>query len=141
MPEVVCPECGTHTELVAIRRSSEEFCTHCDYPLFWAPSALPETTRGVNHDTTLRRLPGAGGRQRLGSVVCPDCGELNPLGDEFCIRCDAELHPAPPPPEPPPAPAPTPVPPPPEDSSINWWWLVFLVVSLAAIVVGYLYFR
>ena len=41
MADIVCPECGLVTSLTAIRRAADEFCAHCDYPLFWAPTALP----------------------------------------------------------------------------------------------------
>ena len=64
MPDIVCPECGQVSRVVAIRRAAEEFCTHCDYPLFWAPTAVAMATPGVSSETTMRRLPGAGGRQR-----------------------------------------------------------------------------
>ena len=96
MADVTCPECGTVTELPAIRRAADEFCRHCDFPLFWTPSAVPAAVGGPTADTTLRRLPGAGGRQRIGSKVCPECGELNPLGNTHCIRCTADLDPRPP---------------------------------------------
>jgi hypothetical protein len=139
MPDITCPKCQRQTELVSIRRSSEEFCRHCDYPLFWVPSEVPATSRGVNSDTTLRRLPGAGGRHRVGSKVCPDCGELNPLGETYCLRCRAELDPkpvvapvmvVPPPPPPPPEPEPEPVP-----ILTPWWWWASaaLLISLIAI--------
>lgn len=126
MAEITCPECGHQTELASIRRSSEEFCSHCDFPLFWVPSNVPATVRGGNTDATLRRLPGAGGRHRVGSKVCPACGELNPLGETHCLRCAAELDPKPvappvviaaPPPPPPPAPEPEP-----EPITTPWWW-------------------
>ena len=97
MAEITCPECGHQTELVSIRRSSEEFCTHCDFPLFWVSSNVPTTTKGANSDSTLRRLPGAGGRNRVGSKVCPECGELNPLGETHDVKnlyvVDASLLP------------------------------------------------
>lgn len=128
MPEIVCPECGTRAELPAIRRSSDEFCQHCDYPLFWVSSAVAATKPGVNSDATLRRLPGAGGRQRVGSKVCPECGELNPITETHCLRCRADLDPrepepvvvapAPPPPVVKRAPAP---PPPPPEMPLPWW--------------------
>ena len=79
MPDIVCPECGQVSRFVAIRRAAEEFCAHCDYPLFWAPTAVAMATPGVSSATTLRRLPGAGGRQRIGTRVCHECGELNAL--------------------------------------------------------------
>ena len=141
MPDIVCPECGQVAHLIAVRRSADEFCTHCDYPLFWAPSAVPMATPGSNNLATLRRLPGAGGRQRVGSKVCPECGELNPLKQTHCIRCAADLDPKPvvvaaPPPilVAPPAPPPAPRPP---------WWpyplialilLVETVLLIAALV-------
>ncbi len=137
MADVTCPECGTVTELPAIRRSADEFCRHCDYPLFWLPSAVPVTTPGGNAATALRRLPGAGGRQRIGSKDCPACGELNPLGAVDCLRCGAALDPQPeepvvvaaPEPEPVVAPAPVPV-----KHTPWWWWLVLAGVLTAAVV-------
>lgn len=123
MPDIVCPGCSRVTQLVAVRRAADEFCHHCDYPLFWAPTAVPMATPGSSNLATLRRLPGAGGRQRVGSKVCPECGELNPLAETFCIRCTADLDPKP---APPPAPEPEPVvlqvPPAPPPPKPPWWW-------------------
>jgi ribosomal protein L40E len=138
--EIVCPECGQSTELLSIRRSSEEFCAHCDYPLFWVSSAVPATSKGVNSDSTLRRLPGAGGRHRVGSKVCPECGELNPLGETHCLRCAADLDPKPPPPPPTVVAAPPPPPPPapepePEPIVTPWWWWPAAGVLAAAILI------
>ena len=45
MAEIVCPECGQVTTLTAIRRAADEFCAHCDYPLFWAPTAAAARRR------------------------------------------------------------------------------------------------
>jgi hypothetical protein len=136
MPDITCPECGHRTELLMVRRSSDEFCSHCDYPLFWAPSSIPATSPGVNSGDTLRRLPGAGGRTHIGSKICPECGELNPLGNVLCLRCDSELDPRPPEPEPVAAPPPPPPPPPepePEPEPITtprWWWVLAAVLTL-----------
>ena len=139
MPDITCPECGHRSELVSIRRSSEEFCSHCDYPLFWVSSAIPATTPGANSDSTLRRRPGVDGRQRVGSLVCPPCGELNPLGETYCLRCGAELDPKPV--EPPPivvvAPPPPPPPPEPEPEPITtpwWWWPAAAVIASAILI-------
>jgi len=138
MAEITCPECGHQTDLVSIRRSSEEFCSHCDYPLFWVASNVPTTTKGANSDSTLRRLPGAGGRNRVGSKVCPECGELNPLGETHCIRCTAELDPKPAPPlvvvltPPPPPPLPEPEPEP--IATPWWWWLAAALIATAIII-------
>ena len=122
MPDIVCPGCGQVNSLVAIRRSAEEFCPHCDFPLFWAPTAVPMATPGSSSAASLRRLPGAGGRQHLGSKICPACGELNPLIQVYCIRCSADLDPKP---APPPVPAPVvveePPPPPPPPPPAPWW--------------------
>ena len=138
MPEIVCPECGQVAQLVAIRRSAEEFCTQCDFPLFWAPSAVRATTPGSSSAASMRRLPGAGGRQRLGSKICPDCGELNPVAETFCIRCAAELDPKPM--LPPPPPATIVVPPAPAPPAPRPWWpypaaaLVILVEIVALVI-------
>ena len=142
MSEVICPECGRATELVAVRRAAEEFCGHCDFPLFWAPSNVPVTTPGANADATLRRLPGAGGRNRVGSLICPECGELAPMSATHCQRCSADLNP-PPPPEPVvvvEAPAPVAVLEPepviePEPETMPWWWWAMLTVALVAVAV------
>lgn len=138
MAEITCPECGHQTDLVSIRRSSEEFCPQCDFPLFWVSSNVPATVPGANSDATLRRLPGAGGRHRVGSKVCPECGELNPLGETHCLRCRAELDPkpvapvvaAPPPPPPPPPPEPEP-----EPITTPWWWWPAAGVIATAILI------
>ena len=130
MPDLVCPECGTVTTLPAIRRASDEFCSHCDFPLFWAPSAVPEATATASSDTTLRRLPGAGGRLIVGSRVCPTCGELNLLSAVLCVRCNGEMDPAPVV-----APPPPPLPPPAPVVKRRWWpWVVLAVVVVAGIV-------
>lgn len=123
MAEIVCPECGRTSDLVAIRRSAEEFCVHCDFPLFWAPSNLPTTTPGTSAEGSRRRLPGAGGRLKVGSLDCWSCGELNSLSDTHCHRCGSDLHPEPEVeevvvPDLPPVP-------PPEIQELPWWrWLI-----------------
>ena len=134
MAEIVCPECGLVTSLTAIRRAADEFCAHCDYPLFWAPTALPLVTGSTPSDATLRRLPGAGGRMMIGTLVCPQCGELNPMSETHCIRDGFPLHPEPEPePEPvPEAPPPPPPPPPPEPRS--WWWLWILLTAIVGVI-------
>lgn len=137
MPEISCPECGQVTMLVAVQRAAGEFCPHCDYPLFWAPSGVAVTAVGAPaSNSTLRRLPGAGGRMRIGTRVCPECGELNPMGGTHCIRCTADLDPKPPEPPPPPKPIPVAPPPPPPPPPPRPWWpwallaLAFIVVTV-----------
>jgi|SRR5829696_8827352 len=138
MPDVVCPECGLITTLDAIRRRFDEFCSHCDFPLFWAPSAVPVASESRSNDATLRRLPGAGGLQMIGTRVCPSCGEQNPIGDRICWRCKFDMEPQPvleePEPEPPPPPPPAPPPAPPPKR--NWVpWIVLGVVTVLIIIV------
>lgn len=138
MPDIVCPECGHQSSFVAIRRSADEFCPQCDYPLFWAPTAVPMATPGSTNLATLRRLPGAGGRQRVGSKVCPECGELSPLTETHCIRCGADLDPKP---EPEPEPEPIrdvvvpPPPPPPPEPKRPWWVIPGIVIAGVANIV------
>jgi hypothetical protein len=140
VPDITCPECGQVSEFTAIRRAHDEFCSHCDYPLFWAPSSIPVVSGGPATDTTLRRLPGAGGRMLIGSQVCPACGELNPMGKEqtHCIRCQADLHPKPPEPPPPPPPPPSEPEPEPvvvEESRWRWWLLLLILFVIVTVVV------
>lgn len=137
MPDIVCPECSQITSLVAVRRAAEEFCSQCDYPLFWAPSAVPMATPGSSNAATMRRLPGAAGRRELGSQVCRSCGELNPLKETHCVRCSIELNPKPVVEQPVPVvqllePEPEPLPEPIERP----WWIWLLVGSMLIIQTG-----
>lgn len=130
MADVVCPECGLVTTVVAMRRASDEFCSHCDYPLFWAPSAVPVSLGAPGSDATLRRLPGAGGRQLIGTKVCPTCGELNTISAQFCARCGNDMDPAP---EPEPVPEldlEVPPPPPPPPPGFDWAPIAIVLISL-----------
>jgi len=147
MPDIVCPRCSKSVPPEHARRDKDGFCEgaadgkKCDFPLFWAPSAMPKAPPESSEPSTLRRLPGAGGLQRLGTKVCPKCGELNPLVDTLCSRCTKELEPKPlPPTQPEPVvivvpPPPPPPPPPPEEP---WWWplgvVAAAVLSAAAVV-------
>lgn len=133
MADVVCPECGLVSTLPSIRRASDEFCNHCDFPLFWAPTAVPISVASDTNDTTLRRLPGAGGRLLIGTRVCPTCGELNSIGEKFCTRCHNDMDPQPEPvvviPPPPPPPPPPPI------KKRNWWpWIAAAAVTILVIV-------
>lgn len=139
MADIVCPECGLVTTLPSIRRASDEFCAHCDFPLFWAPTAVPVASQTMSNDATLRRLPGAGGRLLIGTRVCPTCGELNSISEEFCTRCHSEMDPKPvvveeelPPPPPPPAPVVV------VKKRVWWPWVVaaFVVVTVVVIIIA-----
>jgi hypothetical protein len=137
MPDIVCPECGQVTRLEVVQRNANEFCSHCNYPLFWARSVVTAAATGDVAEASRRRMPGAGGRLLVGTRVCPACGELNPLSRTHCLRCAADLNPPPPePPPPPPPPPPAPLPPPPEpviEKGIPWW--VWLLVAVAFVIV------
>jgi len=137
MPELTCPECGLVTNLPTIRKAADEFCQHCDFPLFWARASLKIATPTSTSGATLRRLPGAGGRVVVGTKVCPNCGELNGMAEAFCTRCAADLDPKPPEPAPappPPAPAPPPPPPPPPPDRL-WLWILLTVLAFVIVTV------
>lgn len=114
--DVTCPSCGTVSHFDQMRRDAQEFCRRCDYPLFWVRSSEAPVGEGSEGDVGLRRLPGAGGRQVVASLGCPACNEPNLYAATVCIRCGADMHPAPAmpvvaaPPPPPPAPPPPPEP-------------------------------
>src|SRR4051794_15838214 len=99
---VTCPECGTRASVALTRRESTDFCTRCDFPLFWTPQTIQIGDRATAQES-LRRLPGTAGKVTVASTACPHCGEANPLIAETCARCGLPmvLAPAPPPaPEP-----------------------------------------
>jgi len=93
MATLTCPGCGSQVEVEQFAKSSEEFCRTCDYPLFWAtpPKEFTFDPDASNADTTLRRLPGAGGKQAIATAACPTCMELNPLDAEWCLRCGGPM--------------------------------------------------
>lgn len=103
---VDCPGCGATREVPKVRRASAAaFCPTCDYPLFLAvPAVAPPEPED---DSARRRLPGVDGRDALGAMPCPNCGEPNPPDPAAeCLRCGALLTPPTPPPTPPPPPEP-----------------------------------
>jgi ribosomal protein S27AE len=69
--EITCPRCGTASQLAwPMRRSADEFCERCDYPLFWAPAF-------ADRDVDLR---------------CPRCDHPNPAGSVYCNRCGEQVE-------------------------------------------------
>ncbi len=121
---ITCPDCGQVSEFDGLERAADEFCPHCDYPLFWARPDGPQLVALEGVDTSRRRLPGAEGKLIVGGRLCPECGEQNRPGAVNCVRCDALMDPPPPEPvvveEPPPPP-----PPPPAPEPRNWWpWIL-----------------
>jgi len=135
MTVITCPDCGQVTSLDAVRHSADEFCTHCDFPLFWARPEGFASEAIDDTDVSRRRLPGTGGRLTVGHRPCPSCGEQNHISAVRCIRCKALMDPAPPPPMyvPPPPFYNPPVEP---KSRWKWWyWVIIGAVVVAALVV------
>jgi Double zinc ribbon len=133
--EVTCPTCGTDSYFDELNRDSAAFCRVCDYPLFWALAPRLGAAEDEG-DTGLRRLPGTAGRVAIATLACPVCTEPNPLGGSVCIRCGADLHPAPATAlvqELPPPPLPPPPPPPPPPKRVLWPWILLGVSALVAL--------
>jgi hypothetical protein len=126
---VTCPSCGTVGEVDPLRRSAQDFCGSCEYPLFWAVErvALPVEDRS---EDSLRRLPGTAGRAVLASLRCPHCTEPNVPSATLCVRCGAELRPKPVVVVQAPAPEPVVVVAPPPAGHPWWHW----AIGIAAIV-------
>ena len=93
-----CPGCGTPTEHVALLMDADEFCTTCDFPLFWAPGAqrLPPmaaiTPIDPDPELSSSRV------DQATTVACPSCDQITELdasalrtADGFCAACDFPL--------------------------------------------------
>lgn len=135
---VTCPECGQLATVNMARRSADDFCRNCDFPLFWARGTViaPEDQET---GASLRRLPGTVGRAATASLICPHCAEPNSPTAEICVRCALSLHPVEiPEPEPEPEPIivfePDPEPEPEPAPGFDWWWVVAGVMALIAVV-------
>lgn len=90
---VECPSCGRVSRIDPAARSRDEFCAHCDYPLFWAVE--PSGANAVDAGEGRRRLPGMTGVRTIGALSCPTCTEPNRADVEHCVRCGAVLRPEP----------------------------------------------
>ena len=139
MPRLACPGCGAIVDLASVTRSSEEFCSSCDYPLFWAGSGpRPDEEGGLG--LKVRRYPGTSGRQAIAFETCPACQEPNKPTNTYCQRCGAELHPVAPLVTPTLLPASggeatplaAPTPPPAAPAPHPWWkgWMVVAILFL-----------
>ena len=133
-PEAVtCPSCSVVSFVAPSRRDAAGFCPACDFPLFWAGSRLAAGEDDTDDDGSHRRLPGTIGRSALASVPCPSCRELNQPSAVVCVRCGADMHPAPVPELP--APAPVIVLPEPEPEQKVLWWPPFAAAALLGVLV------
>jgi len=134
---VSCPECGQLATVNMARRSADDFCRNCDFPLFWAKGTVI-TPDGEESGASLRRLPGTVGRAATASLICPPCAAPNSPAAEICVRCALALHPVEiPEPAPEPEPIivfePDPEPEPEPASGFDWWWVVAGIMALIAI--------
>lgn len=134
---VTCPECGQLATVNMARRSADDFCRNCDFPLFWAKGTVI-TPEGQETRASLRRLPGTVGRAATAALICPHCAEPNSPTAEICVRCTLSLHPVDiPEPEPEPliafAPPPEPEPLPEPAPRFDWWWVVAVVMAVLAV--------
>ncbi|MGN6245228.1 MAG: hypothetical protein ACTHQ3_16360 [Motilibacteraceae bacterium] len=135
VPELVgCPGCGRSSWIHTRRRSSEDFCPDCDYPLFWARGRVVRAD-GDSDGASVRRLPGTAGRTTVATRPCPSCSELNPLGNVTCLRCGSLMDPvvevaAP---EPEPVPVPVAVAEPEPSPGFPWWWALGIAAACALI--------
>ena len=137
-PELVtCPECGATQQVQLNRRAASDFCSQCDFPLFWTPSRVERERAAASNGESLRRMPGTVGRSTLASAACPHCAELNVVSAVVCIRCGQPMHPVEAPPPPPPPPAPLPPPPVVEvvpERGVPWWVWALLGLGIAALI-------
>lgn len=132
---ITCPDCGQVSEFDGLERAADEFCSHCDYPLFWARPDGPALVAAESADTSRRRLPGAEGKLIVGGRLCPECGEQNRPGAIHCIRCDALMDPPPPEPIVIVEAAPPPPPPPPAPEPRNWWPWIAGGITVALLII------
>ena len=87
---VECPNCGERQEDLKDRRSANNFCSECDYPIFFDT----QNESGVDATTdwaARNRSPGVEGRSKQNWRDCPVCGEKNERELLHCVRCGAVL--------------------------------------------------
>ncbi|HTX63816.1 MAG TPA: hypothetical protein VMD28_09265 [Acidimicrobiales bacterium] len=132
--QIVCPNCGATSYFEELGREADAFCRVCDFPLFWSRGERV-LGGGEGGNVGLRRLPGTAGRVDVATVDCPACEEPNPVTRTICIRCGAELRPAPLQPEPEPALSVPSLaePEPAVEPARSWAWL-WVLLGVAAVV-------
>lgn len=92
MQTITCPSCGTDKTVTRLSWSADEFCGHCDFPLFWAPGAYEQSTAMALEEpqpapvveVTVWPPPGD---------ACPTCGKVNPEDAVYCNRCATPMDP------------------------------------------------
>lgn len=89
MNRILCPNCGVENDDPEGARSSQAFCSTCDFPLFFGRGEVRRPDE--DSDAAHARLPGVAGMGRRSWLPCPDCGELNPRDGVNCLRCGALL--------------------------------------------------
>lgn len=92
VPEKACPQCGLSYVIPEFHRRAEEFCTGCDYPLFFAPGVVVDEGPESSEEAAMRRQPGAEGKDAAGARRCPHCGERNQAKAVECVRCGGDLR-------------------------------------------------
>ncbi len=82
----ICPHCGRPNKLEA------ELCSYCFGSLVGAKTEQLQVTHELHNlgEVTVRQacLEGIEGK----SVICPNCGTLNPECEEFCVNCGLKLQ-------------------------------------------------
>lgn len=97
MPKTVfdCPRCGEQVHLLIRTRTwADEFCSSCDFPMFWAPAVEEANRRFVppEYDRDFAAPPSSSAPEEQGtSVACHSCRTLNPKEATYCQRCGSPL--------------------------------------------------
>jgi hypothetical protein len=70
-----CPICAKPaTVQLPVRRSADEFCASCDFPLFWSPELVGRDSGG-----------------NVSASPCDACAHVNPADSAFCNHCGARI--------------------------------------------------
>ncbi len=86
---IECPNCGALQEDFDDKRIANNFCSECDYPIFF--DTLDESQRDSEDASARNRSPGVEGRSKQNWRECPACGEKNDRDALHCVRCGAFL--------------------------------------------------
>ena len=86
---IECPSCGALQEDFDDKRIVNNFCSECDYPIFF--DTFDESQRDSEDASARNRSPGVEGRSKQNWRECPACGEKNDRDALHCVRCGAVL--------------------------------------------------